>query len=746
MPMIATEAFANELIYSGPKKKRIRVLHVDDDEVYLIISKQILALQTDFEIDYALSVCEAFEKLSDKDYDVIVSDYDMPVRNGLDFLKMLKAQKKNIPFVFFTGKGREDVAVKALNLGAEGYYNKQGDPETVYAELTHGIKLVYEKNMAKKAFEESEKRYHSVMENVTVAIYIHDASGQILDVNPQACVNVGYSREELLQMNLSQIIDVASDSITLDMRKEYWVRALAGETITFEGLNKRKDQSIFPVEVSVRKVVVAQKDYVMSSVIDVSQRVKSYEEMTMFYDILELATDAIVIYDLDGKFLYFNEETCKQRGYSREEFLKLTVPQITAPKYVNALSEFLPTILSCGEGTLKSVHMRKDGSEMPVEIRARTISFNDQKLILSVIRDVTEQEQREIALKESKENLRHVVFRFPEAVFLLDKDTFKTSFANFEDFCGYTVAEMEKPFTVLRTIHPNERALVESYWQQAIKYDCEPTESIEYRMQAKDGSWQWVETRLVFLSDRQGKPRQILGTMKNVTERKKAEEALKESHKQLERLTETLRVTGSLTRHDVRNKLMVASSNLYLLKKKVSATPEMLKYIEGIEIAIKQTDKLFEFSRLYEKIGGEKQVEVNVGSCFDQATRLLLSQDNIKVTNQCQDLTLTADSLLSQLFYNLIDNSIRHGERVTDIKLSYTQDGKETNLIYEDNGKGIPVEAKEKIFSEGYTTGGSGLGLKLVKRLLEAYGWTIEEVGVPEQGAKFCITVKPFKN
>ena len=61
-------------------------------------------------------------------------------------------------------------------------------------------------------------------------------------------------------------------------------------------------------------------------------------------------------------------------------------------------------------------------------------------------------------------------------------------------------------------------------------------------------------------------------------------------------------------------------------------------------------------------------------------------------------------------------------------------------LFYEDNGVGIPKENKPKIFKEGFTTGGSGLGLKLIKKMIEAYGWTIEENGVPDKGAQFEIT------
>ena len=93
---------------------------------------QILMDVGNFEVDNACCVDEAFKKLAACKFDIIVSDYEMPEKNGLEFLKELRSQNNEIPFILFTGKGREEVAVLALKLGADGYFNKQGHPETVY--------------------------------------------------------------------------------------------------------------------------------------------------------------------------------------------------------------------------------------------------------------------------------------------------------------------------------------------------------------------------------------------------------------------------------------------------------------------------------------------------------------------------------------------------------------------------------------------------------------------------------------
>ena len=115
---------------------------------------------------------------------------------------------------------------------------------------------------------------------------------------------------------------------------------------------------------------------------------------------------------------------------------------------------------------------------------------------------------------------------------------------------------------------------------------------------------------------------------------------------------------------------------------------------------------------------------------------------NTKVINETDGLSLIADSLLRQIFYNLIDNSCKHGGEVTQIKLYYESLGDQIKLYFEDDGVGVPVENKVKIFSEGFSTSnGTGLGLPLIKKMMEFYGWSIQETGNSNQGAKFEITI-----
>jgi len=251
------------------KKSVIYVLHVDDDPSFLEITKQIMVdMDSSFEFDCACCVDEAFKKLSTEHYDVVISDYEMPQKDGLQFLKELREQKNAVPFILFTGKGREEVAIKALNLGADGYHDKQGSPETVYGELSHNICLVVDRSKTKLALEESEKRYRHLMEQASDAFLVHDLNGRIIDANQRACKNLGYTKEELLNLTIA---DIDCNAIK-NSKDKLWPKVIAGETFAFESNQKRKDGSTFPVEVSLGPTTNGKETLVIGLIRDISER------------------------------------------------------------------------------------------------------------------------------------------------------------------------------------------------------------------------------------------------------------------------------------------------------------------------------------------------------------------------------------------------------------------------------------------------------------------------------------------
>ncbi|MCW4005608.1 MAG: hybrid sensor histidine kinase/response regulator [Candidatus Bathyarchaeota archaeon] len=225
-----------------------------------------------------------------------------------------------------------------------------------------------------------------------------------------------------------------------------------------------------------------------------------------------------------------------------------------------------------------------------------------------------------------------------------------------------------------------------------------------------------------------------------IVERKKTRHLLLDDAKKISELNEKLRVVGSLTRHDIRNKLSALNGHVFLLKTKLQENPQAANHIDGVELAAKQIAELLDFAHLYEKLGVEELKNVDVKQCVDDAFALFPRLKNIQLTNNCQDLTVLADSLLRQLFFNLIDNTLKHGGNPTNIRIHYQTTDNHIKLVYEDNGVGIPDHLRENLFTQKLPNERSH-GLYVVNRICQAYNWTMQETGQNMQGAQFTIHI-----
>jgi PAS domain S-box-containing protein len=207
-------------------------------------------------------------------------------------------------------------------------------------------------------------------------------------------------------------------------------------------------------------------------------------------------------------------------------------------------------------------------------------------------------------------------------------------------------------------------------------------------------------------------------------------------------LNEKLSVTGGLTRHDVRNKLTAINGNAYIAKKRVAGNTDAVSCLSQIEEVTRNIVRILDFAKTYEMLGTQERTRVNVGKMVADAASLFADLKGVVVVNECEELEVMADSLLMELFHNMIDNSLKYGgQKISQIRvhMQYSQDGA-TELVYEDNGNGIEPEMKGKLFQKGFGKG-TGYGLWLIRRICEMYGWTIREEGEYGKGARFVMKI-----
>jgi signal transduction histidine kinase len=196
----------------------------------------------------------------------------------------------------------------------------------------------------------------------------------------------------------------------------------------------------------------------------------------------------------------------------------------------------------------------------------------------------------------------------------------------------------------------------------------------------------------------------------------------------------------------VRNKLTAVAGNAYLLRKRLADDPDATECLNGVEAAVRESERIFDFASAYEKLGVEQLAYVDAKKILDEAVTLFPDLKGVKIVNECGGLTVLADSLLRQLFYNLIDDSLKYGEKLTQIRIRYEKSENQLKIVYEDDGVGIPKDNKAKLFTEGFTTGkGSGYGLYLIRRMMDVYGWAINETGTHGKGAQFTINIPEAK-
>jgi PAS domain S-box-containing protein len=246
-----------------------------------------------------------------------------------------------------------------------------------------------------------------------------------------------------------------------------------------------------------------------------------------------------------------------------------------------------------------------------------------------------------------------------------------------------------------------------------------------------EGKQYFFELRCSPILSRDNSEKGKLIMIRDITSQKIVEIALTLARKKIDLLS-------SITRHDILNQVTVLLLNIDTAKD-VAKDPEILELLTIQENAAENIRHQIEFARDYEKLGGKAPEWLSIRDIFSNLIPVMGTY-GIAFVPLKEHIGIFADPLLERVFYNLVDNSIRHGGHVSSIRIRCEKSTDGITLFFEDNGVGVPAELKQKIFNRGFGKN-TGLGLFLAQEILEITGLSIKETGEPGKGVRFEIHV-----
>jgi PAS domain S-box-containing protein len=254
----------------------------------------------------------------------------------------------------------------------------------------------------------------------------------------------------------------------------------------------------------------------------------------------------------------------------------------------------------------------------------------------------------------------------------------------------------------------------------------------EYRIRRKDGEVRWIYELLQKVGRTNQSPAFIQGSCYDITERKNAEDAIRIANRKLNLL-------NNITRHDILNTLH-GLLGLLEMAEDVITEKDARQILLDMRVSTTQIQKQITFTRNYQDVGVKAPVWQGARACVVRATAQI-PLDPITIGMDLADsIEIFADPLLEKVFYNLVDNAVRYGEKIRRIRFSSSVRDNRLVLICEDDGIGVPPGEKERIFEQcvGKNT---GMGLFLSREILMITGISIRECGEPGTGARFEIII-----
>ena len=273
----------------------------------------------------------------------------------------------------------------------------------------HGVMQdITDRKRAEEARRESEEKYRLFFESAGDAIFIHDENGRMLAANPVACEQLGCGHAEVLAMTAAQV-DSPTEAVHVPERI---ARLKTNGRLEFETTHRRKDGTLFPVDVKARLIAWGGQPAVMSICRDITDRQRAEAELrereTNYFDLFNTVKQAIYIQNLDATFVNVNQGAVDMYGYAREEFVGKT-PELLAAPGMNDLSRLAGILDRAFHGEPQKFEFwgrKKDGTVFPKDVWVVKGTYLGRDVLISLANDITERKQTEQALRNSEDLAR----------------------------------------------------------------------------------------------------------------------------------------------------------------------------------------------------------------------------------------------------------------------------------------------------------------------------------------------------
>lgn len=523
----------------------ISVLYVDDEPGLLEVGKIFIERKGEFIVDTATSAKEALILIEKGRYDAIISDYQMPGMNGIEFLKQVRASGNPIPFIIFTGRGREEVVIQALNEGADFYLQKGGDPGSQFAELIHKVRQAVQQKRAEGIIRDHERRESDILNFLPDATFAIDTNGVVIAWNRAIERMTGVRAEEIVGKGNYEyaipfyhnrrpiLIDLVltDDPATVAM---YPMIQREGNNlfseITIPHFNAGLGASLWftasPLYNTRGEVIGA-----IESIREITERKKVLEALNeserRFRELTDLLPQIIYETDMTGTVTYANRIAFEVFGYTEEDLERgINALTMIAPEDRERAGSALQQVLDTGsilDKTREYRAIRRDGSTFPVSIFSSPVVRNDVIIgVRGIIVDITDRIKAEELVRESERNYRTLFETATEGILIAQGDRLVLVNPALVRLLGYTEDKISsRPFTDF--IHPDDRGIVMGRHLQRMKGEIPPT-GYMFRIIRGDGEerWVWINSTLIYWS---GNPA-TLSFLTDMTEQKNAEQQL----------------------------------------------------------------------------------------------------------------------------------------------------------------------------------------------------------------------------